>query len=273
MTMITRPLRFTVHITFHFVKDRIKFLNLIIAECGIYPGTVDIFIHANAEFSRELLVEHINGKLNIVIHDMTGQDPFLLSWKCRGLMQSLKNEYDVFMYLEDDILVPRAAIDYWLEYAPMAASKNYNLGFVRTEISRRAGGAECITDFPKVRLPRAYVRIQGADFVFNRVNPYCAFWIYDKDTFARWTESPLYKPQNIKEFNIREKSATGLHGPLTRWFDGTVIPVVEGGSKLHPGCKVRHLGNNYTHNLMFCTILFDDAIARLDANEDSFFRA
>lgn len=254
-------LRFSVHITFHFVRERIRFLNRIISECGSYPGTADIFIHTNVQFNSNLLFEHTTGKLNLIVHDMRGQNPYLLTWKCRGLLRELKDDYDVFMYLEDDILVPREAIDYWLQYAPLAKSRNYNLGFVRTEVTGRPDGAECITDLPKVRLPRVYASIEGVEFIFNSVNPYCAFWIYDKDTFARWTDSPLYDPKNIKEFDVREKSATGLHGPLTRWFSGTVIPVVDSGSKLHPACKVRHMGNNYTRNSHFCTVMFDEAVA------------
>ena len=42
-------------------------------------------------------------------------------------------DYDYFMYVEDDILVPKQAIEYWLKYSPQMVQNKYNLGFVRIE--------------------------------------------------------------------------------------------------------------------------------------------
>jgi hypothetical protein len=55
---------------------------------------------------------YTNGCIKIIYHDLSNIDPFYLTWKCRKLLKQQKNDYDVFMYIEDDILVPSKAIKY-----------------------------------------------------------------------------------------------------------------------------------------------------------------
>ena len=43
------------------------------------------------------------------------------------------NDYDSFMYVEDDILVPKQTIEYWMKYSAQMVQNEYNLGFVRIE--------------------------------------------------------------------------------------------------------------------------------------------
>jgi len=247
---VTCPKKITKHISFYYSPSRICFLNSIIDETNNYKYTTDIFIHTNnSEFCVECLTKYSNGSIHVVHHDLTDEHPHLLTWKCRDLLYKQKSDYDIFMYIEDDILVPRTAIDYWLRYNESLIQMNYNLGFVRIEVNDE--GVEFITDIQD-ELYSKVIEISGEEYVLNDVNPYCAFWIYNKKEFNIFTNSKYYDISNIKVggcYGMRyakEASAFGLHSLETPWYSGTVIPFVEMG--LDPQCKIYHMANNYVSN-------------------------
>ena len=76
---------------------------------------------------------------------MSNCHPFLLVWKCRDLLREQRNDYDIFISSEDDMLIPNAAIKYWLEHNEKLSERKYNPGFLRIE---RKGDLEYITDIP-----------------------------------------------------------------------------------------------------------------------------
>ena len=55
----------------------------------------------------------------------------------------------IAMYIEDDILVPKQAIEYFLQYSPLMVQNKYNLGFVRIEKDYDDCETEYIVDLPK----------------------------------------------------------------------------------------------------------------------------
>ncbi len=268
--------KITIHITHYFSEKRIKYLNLIIDETNNYELECDIFIHTNkndvsltanhgftigglapthlsAPFAakkddnlyldNKLLKELKNGKLNIIYHDLTNIDPFLLTWKCRDLLYQQRNNYDIFMYIEDDILVSWNSIKYWLKYKNKLVENNYNLGFLRIEVK---DNEEYILDLEKNKLSKK-IEIENENYYINDINPYCAFWIYDQKEFNRFVNSILYNPNNIKDYGIREKSAIGLHGLPNYWYKETLIPV-DNNNDLIEYCKIYHLDNNYVND-------------------------
>jgi hypothetical protein len=179
-------------------------------------------------------------------------NPEFLSWACRGLMKQQINEYDVFMYIEDDILVPYKAIQYWLDYNEKLIKLNYNLGFVRIEINN---DVEYITDLEGTYLDK-YITLDQM-YCVNNKNPYCAFWIYNKNEFVRFVNSPYYDIRNIRGYDPRAASAIGLHGLHTNWYKSTLIPMV--GNQLIEDCKIYHMPNNYIGHSHFATIKFNEA--------------
>ena len=72
--------------------------------------------------------------------------------------------------------------------------------------------------------------------------------------------SKYYNINNIPYYDIREKSAVGLHGVNTHWYKNTLIPIIN--NKLIEDCKIYHMPNNYVFNknTPFATIKFDEAI-------------
>jgi hypothetical protein len=249
-------MKITKHISFYFLKERIQYVNKIIDETNRYGCTTDIFIHTNI-YLEGAFAPYTNGRLQIVVHDLSKTDPFYLTWKCRDLMREQQHDYDLFMYVEDDILVPFKAVQYWLQHNEKLIELNYNLGFVRIEVDHQV---EFITDLYGEKLD-TLIHVEGAPYCVNNKNPYCAFWIYTKNEFSKFVNSPYYDPQRIAGYGIREQSAVGLHGLHTPWYKNTLIPIID--NKLAEACKIYHLPNNYVlnKNTPFATIPFDCAFA------------
>jgi hypothetical protein len=250
-------MRIVKHISFYFLIDRVIYINNIIDETNKYEYTTDIFIHTNnIDLQESLFNNYTNGSINIIYHDLSNIHPFYLTWKCRDLLQQQQNDYDIFMYIEDDILVPYKAIKYWLEYNEKLIEMNYNLGFVRIEVENNI---EYITDLYGTKLD-TIINLNETKYCVNNKNPYCAFWIYNKNEFNKFVNSNYYDIRNILNYDIREQSAIGLHGSGTNWYKNTLIPI--NNNKLIEDCKIYHMPNNYVlnKNTPFATIKFDEAI-------------
>ena len=54
-----------------------------------------------------------------------------LTWKCRSLLEKQIEDYDIFIYLEDDILLYKETLDYWLKYKDLFIKHKCNVGFMR----------------------------------------------------------------------------------------------------------------------------------------------
>ena len=255
-------MKIAVHISFFYLEQRISYINRILLETAKYREYTDVFIHTNsATLTPDAFMPYINGIIHIVYHDLSDTHPYYLTWKCRGLMFEQRDEYDVFMYLEDDVLVPANAIEYWIKYNPLLVPINYNLGFLRIETDEANGcNKEYITDLHGDRFDHL-LEIGDATFCVNNKNPFCAFWIYSREEFGRFIGSDIYRfCNNPDRYDIRELSAVGFHGEKMGRYINTVIPIIQ--SKLCEGCKIYHMSNNYitNHHSSFATIPFDDAI-------------
>ena len=250
-------MKISKHISFFYIENKICYINRIIDETNNYEYTTDIFIHTNKEDLQETKFnKYTNGSIKIVYHDLSNIHPYYLTWKCRDLLKKQRNDYDIFMYIEDDILVPYKAIKYWLTYNEKLIEKNYNLGFFRIEIENKV---EYITDIWE-RL-KTVIHLDGNTFCVNNINPYCAFWIYNKKEFSKFVESKYWNIENIHEYyGIREKSAVGLHGVQNYWYINTLLHVVN--NKIIEDCKIYHMPNNYAmdKNSGFGSIKFDNAL-------------
>lgn len=180
--------------------------------------------------------------------------PFYLTWENRSVVKKILNDYDVQMYLEDDIGFGKDAFEYWLKYADTCIKNGYNLGFLRTEIDPK--GDFYITDLHQ--LPENIIELDGKLFLINDVNTYCAFWIYTKEELSKFIMLKAWN-FNFRGQNVREKSAVGWHSKGMKHYKGTIIPLfIENDSTLRTeiGCSIRHLPNNYIGDAVFCKLPF-----------------
>lgn len=259
--------------------EKFPYLKKIIEEYNYYPMGVDIFIHTNKLFD----VNHINyspyknGKVSIIQHNLfkyfifKGKN-YYLTWACRKLLSLQKNQYDFFLYQEDDIFIPKNTIIYWLNNKDKCLKNNSNLGFLRIEMK---DGEEYVSDLTEKLTKEKY--LGENKYIVNDINPYCAFWIYDKKEFNRWIESDLYDLKRVHGYealvsrklekiglnkyprlryliysyknkrpdSAMEASAIGINGLRINWYTNTLIPFKDG--YLDKDCKVFHLSNYYAN--------------------------
>jgi len=238
------------NICFYFKQDRIQYINRIIEETNKYNLRTDIFIHTHLDFSLDLLTDFNNGNIKIIHHDLSNDshfnsNPFIFPYYIRDFIKKQENDYDIFIYVEDDILIKKEALLYWLEYKDKLIKNNYNLGFFRIEVDDK--GDEYTTDnstSPDGTCSQYLsntVTLDDELFIINDANPYCAFWIYDKIEFRKYINSDRYNDCDWS----RECVAFGLHMPGINWYKGTIIPLQN--NKLPNKCRVYHMPNNYVH--------------------------
>lgn len=254
-------MKISIHITCWYSPDRLKYLKEVVDHINQYSIKSDIFIHTqDNQFSEKELNSYDNGLIEIIYYEMKegGNPPhgYYLTWKCRDVMKEQVDDYDIFMYLEDDIGFPNEALSYWLNYKDLCLKHNYNLGFFRVECKMDRIGREYrmhSTDLLCDWKLSNKIKIEDTEFVINDVNPYCGSWIYDQNEFKKFSESDLYsisKIQRLGNYGIRESSAWGLSSTLRHkrasWYKDTIVPLVNG--QVHEDSKLFHLPNNYFKN-------------------------
>lgn len=224
-----------VHITFFYNSEKIEYLKKVIDEILKYNQfkKIDIFIHTNRSF------EKINGAEQVVHNCDKLMHSTHLAWSHRALLKTQANDYDYFMYNEDDILIKSESIDYWLEYNEIVKSKSLYLGFVRIETDSQNN--EYVVDLIKGEKHDQRTFIKDQEYAVLTRN-YKGFWIYNKKDMQIFVSNNDFDnyPNYIE--NAREYSAWGVQNP----YSTTVIPL--NGTHLDSRCRVYHLSNNYVNN-------------------------
>ena len=91
--------KISVHIS-HFINNNKK-NKLFSKVCNNYlklSKHTTIFVHTNK------LIKSTNKRIKFIIHNIKNEHPYKLTWKYRNLMSKQKNDYDLFIYGEDDII-------------------------------------------------------------------------------------------------------------------------------------------------------------------------
>lgn len=218
-------MKIVVHITHYYQDSRTIYLDQVINGIKTINEEIDIFIHTNVP---------IKQNANIVIHNLRNENPYYLTWKHRPLILSQKNMYDVYMYLEDDILFTDINFEYWKKYHSICNNNGWYLGFLRKELNQN--GEWVSTDVIKHLNDK--INLNNITFTNNNNNVYSGFWIADKNEFSEFSQKSCFdlktKPFG---YDYREAAAIGL------------IPTFKGSLVLNePGCFVHHLPNNYAIN-------------------------
>ena len=268
-----------VHVSIsHFQNKKKHYLNEIINEFNKYKFQVDISIHTNKStinnFNKE---KYQNGKIKIIRefvffrYLLFKNKNYYLTWTSRKRIKKSINNYDIFIYIEDDILIPVDTFDYWYKLKDDLYSNGYSQGFVRLETDKH--GNEIAVDFYKKKLTNV-INVQDKEFYVNDNNRYMACWIYDQKMMKKWIKSGyfdikkiytnkelrsetldvlriknlhirhlLYNFKNKKGFGIRENSAFGMHKESLPFFKEILIPKFETG--IDKKAKIFHISNTY----------------------------
>lgn len=245
-----------VCVCFHYSAEKFPHLCQVVENFILNYTESDIIIDTNNHHSEKEISKKfgMNSRIKTVVHDRL-LDPFHLAWAHRKHFKREMDYYDVFMYVEDDILVP---YENYLNYLDVfkIVWPNYIPSFVRTE--EKDGQLYCADALIRTRVREADILVfKGRRFI-TLDNPYHAFWVMPRDALK---ESMNCDFEKIYEGNkwIREIAASyGLmpgKRPCVRWgsYDIQKIGLVEvdRDMKISNLCFVKHTTNKYINDCEF----------------------
>lgn len=270
--------RFDVSIAAHYVPRRIPFLAEVLRAIGDWdrPGVSVTLVTNDTAIADEPLIREAKALLARrgfelfidQVHDLA--HPWHLTWwhkrHLREWFARGGTPDDLFMYIEDDIVVTRENVAYFTRYLDAAKSKGVIPGFLRFE--KGSNGQRISPDY------RGYQQLKEQEKIFLDgqlfVAPQFSYWagfIMDREMCAEYFASPWSDmaeadtmPQSHRH-SCRVQSAWALtfenvpDGLPSRY----VVPV---DAQIRPleCCQVWHSANNYSiskeHN--FGTVAMED---------------
>jgi hypothetical protein len=202
-------LRALIHVTFHLDRGRVAYLSEAVRQLDrLKFFSKEIVVDSNAEESIELLRRlDLPGKVSV---DKNLYHPFRLAWSHRESMKKRVDEFDVFIYVEDDIYIPDSTLAYWYKEKEKLKRHGYLPGFLRVEHNRK--NRLVSSDFEHPASKDSIVEIDGARYLATPF-PYQACWVYDKQTMIEFIGCDAFENgwTNFAEpAYIRENAAIGL---------------------------------------------------------------
>lgn len=253
----------SVSIAAHYVPRRVPYLaEVLLAIARWTEREIDVVLDTND--AAVLADEQLAGALSAlrsrgarvrceVAHSMA--HPWHLTWwhksRLREFSESEGDPADLFMYVEDDIVVTQENLDYFTSYLPAAKAKGCLPGFMRFE--KRADGVLMSADYRGYQLVEDCQRIEldGQPFVAPRF-PYWAGFIMDRELAREyftsdWSdlEKADTKPQsNRNSCRVQSAWALTFEKVPDGFWSRYVVPVDDALQPLDC-CLVWHSADNY----------------------------
>lgn len=237
-----------VHIPFYVdnnLKKKIILLNRVCKNYLKISPHLKIFVHTNK------IIKKNSKRINYIFHNFESDHPYKLTWKCRKLMFFQRNDYEIFIFGEDDIVFSKNNFKYWLKYKDICIKNNFNLGFLRVEINKKNNS---LYSSDQIRRIKYYASLNGKNFG-KLENTYCSFWIYDKNEFKEFIKTRYWR-FDWKWYTlsgillIREMAAVGWHGEdmnglFMNRYVASIIPIIN--YNLDKNSFIRHISNKYAN--------------------------
>ncbi len=239
-----------VHITFYYHVDREKYLLKVLENFNDYQlNQIHIVIDTNIREKTEKILEKNTNTNNhtIEIHAHENLDhPYNLTWSHREDMLKQIENYDIFLYLEDDILIPWENFQYWLEENQAIVEYGYLRGFLRVENSE--DNTLYSVDFTEITIDPEIIEIAGKNY-FQPQYPYHACWLYDRQQMRQFINLPAWQDGNYQLWGIRERAAAGMIWSAVDGKNHRIVLPLLSNSTIEPRALNYHLSNNYYNNL------------------------
>jgi len=257
---VSSPPRPEVHlltaISFHYHRAKLPFLRAVAAEQPSLGATVTLNVFTNASAPQDLesieacLPPASNGFGSRIIGVPPQAHPYFLTWAHKHALRTTFIDspgLTHFLYLEDDILVTRANVAYWLSARETLRPFGLLPGFFRVE-RRGATGRSVSTDLTRrIRLWKApALRLDARRWFIGLDNPYHAMYLFDRELALEHMAGPAINP-DFGPWRIREQAAQGqtFVGAPPGFRARTVVPFDPEALRIPSECHVRHLPNNY----------------------------
>ena len=232
-------------IAFHCSEKRVDYLKRILAEIFFtYDIDCKIIIDTNSHDAYNLIKTLNPIKVDIVVHENLAH-PFHLTWMHRKHIKHNIDNYDYFMYLEDDMLLP---YENFLNYI-----ENFKLlwpvavpGFIRIE---KHDGVEYVADVTEHHKLKNVNCVGCGDKKFESLpflQNYHAFWIMPQKELKE-----TMKPDFVKVTDGREFAAM-----YVGWELGKPCLVQIENGQVSTKCYSYHLPNNVSKKIIKANEIF-----------------
>lgn len=235
-------MKLLICITYHHTSDQ-HLKNLFFNLQNIkdtYICQYKVVIHVNSEQAKQLILTdfpdtevHVAGPM---FH------PWALTWGHRQYMKDHINDYDVFMYIEDDMLIKYEQLTNYLETLELVWPK-YLPSFIRYELNDE--GERYALDIKKIDFnERNILSINGKKY-YKLYELYCACWVLTakllkENITDEFTNTPTTHHQ------IRTRAASYTNATLKNALGmTTILELEEDKLQLSELCTVHHLSNRY----------------------------
>ena len=243
-------------ITFHYVDERLKYLEMVLASLGefkVYRPSVVIItndIDAVQEDEIKRRLENCNFDCGIIkCRDLA--HPYMLTWAHKRFLQEFADNdlvFRYFIYLEDDIVLREENVIYFDRYKAALADYGLLPSFIRFE---RYQGVAYSVDFKRPALVRRrdFIDIAAMKFT-NNYPPYAAMYIMDRDLAREHVNSDAFdefSSRALVSWDVRERAASGncfVNVPPGR-MHRYAVPI-DDKLNVHPMALVWHCADNYS---------------------------
>lgn len=247
------PAKLAIAVCCHFNEARLSYLNQISNDFASLGSEVLVTIVTNTQNPDELrqLESVIAGKgfdFKFFIPDSLGH-PLLLTWAHFPVFKDLLQDqsFSHFMYLEDDTLITRENMMYWIEGRDLLRPYGLIPSFLRVEKKANCDqwfSSDCPHPFFIYALPRIQVQ-ENLGFI-NFPELYQGMYLLDRELMQEHLNGATYSP-NSGVWGIQEKAAQGVtfanvpKGFTTR----NLIPYRLDTCQVDERCLIHHVPNNY----------------------------
>jgi hypothetical protein len=162
--------------------------NLIANIQATYTCKYKIVVHVNTDYCKELLDNKFKDLEVIVAYNLA--HPYHLTWQHRQYMKDNIDNYDAFMYVEDDMIVNYDQVCNYLDQFNRVWP-NYVPAFVRYEIKNGTKVKYSTDLLDKITVDRSNLRIiEGVPFVEYCI--YNACWLCPKEILMNEINKPSF---------------------------------------------------------------------------------
>lgn len=243
IAMPITPAKTLVHIAFHFIPSRLKYLREVVNQFRALPlQSLEVVVDTNTVRAVPY-VAALTGVDSVRVWERL-EDPLKLTWMHRKAMAERVEEFDLFVYGEDDILIPEAAMRLWLRDAERLAPLGFMPGLVRVEHNR--SGKLVLSDYLHPATEPKIVQVEGMKYLANPF-PYQACWLCNKEQMRRFVQSPSY-PAGAEGRGLypRERMAVGaIYDDVPEGYPSRALVPLTDDMRIAPESLVFHMPSNY----------------------------
>ncbi len=243
-----------VCMTFHYDASRISYLDQVIrGYAGIALRTrVYIVTNCSDYGPIEKALVGLPGEISVEFFTPTGLGhPYLLAWSHYAILRDLVASGDIthFLYTEDDILLSRSNIAYWLSAREVLREHGLLPSFYRVEIDSAGQWVSTENCDPVGFSQQAWLYLEGVGLFMTMPNPHQGMYFLDQPLMHELINSPELSPDNSIG-GIREKAALGLTfiARPKGFSSRTVVPIDFHAKTVAQEAWVHHLPNSYSRN-------------------------